>query len=965
MPEHIDNELNVKVRSLEKGEESRKPMERHPCRFLYLLSLALRCRSDSREPVLIHLKSAAEKRIFIFEMKVCFPSLQVNEEGPAYVILQDKAFTVEWIVSLLQVSIGLIEIIADNISPERLHDKFSSESIYSCVQTLVHCGSYYEYIDFLKYATTWMHARSLKQDSLPAPPMRNNCYETEIPLLFNGGIRAWLRNRLVSGRRDRAQRLFWSIAQVKRAAEAVPEGFIEKSLKKHRDAMAKRATPPPERLVKSLVKKFDDILDHLTFDNIGRLHEFSMSACWENSTNNGGAKGHLLYEFVRNGHTSNDELLEMQFHPKTGVSERRGFNVSLDMLSSELGDDELCRAKVHPICEPLKVRNITKGNAAPYAFAKGLQLDVHGFMRRMPQFALIGEPLTKDHIDWLIRKDREYCDATGKLISGDDYNQPRKFASGDFSAATDNVKIQLTRAFFERIISRLYHFSGLTRREFDVYRRVLYEHEIHYPTGYGDQLEPVLQQNGQLMGSVLSFFILCAINLCTYWEAVCPEVDDFRNLNVLVNGDDILFRTTQAKYDKWLATLPDTGLTPSPGKNFFHDRYCTVNSQLFSVNERRGNTIEYIPFYNVGMLLGQSKVARLSDEQDKPIQFLLPEILEGAHDKTQAKLRFMSYNAKALKEAAVDDDGFAINWFVPRELGGLGLSTDDDVVFINARDPIPNVSGKIISRLNQRQSKIAAYAKRYWMQPYKRALFKPAGEQVDLDKENREFRDHPDNHEYIRVLAHCPMPPFCREKPSMHHPPNWSMAPMNSCELENLSYKHHKLRLWRKAHDEWGKDLSELGSFKLSEYKFATDRGSHWWRQDMSCQTTDLDYNVDMAAAMISEYWGYMPDFEPATVNWRDDPVEDLTCECVERNPGPFASRCNEVLRTSETDSSMEIFSRADLAMKLITKHLSLIDGYLSDTERFARDCVVQYLNTRNLSTACHLIIQIDVLNIC
>jgi hypothetical protein len=512
----------------------------------------------------------------------------------------------EWAASALQVSIGMIEILADH--DEKFFVKHSTNTILSVVHTLLSVETYDQYIDLVKYSTTWMHARSLKQ-VLPERP--SWMVSDGVPLLFVGSIRKFLRRKILSLNR-KSQHLFWSFAQSKRCALVVPESFIGKSLVKHRNTMEKKATACGVAFLDSMRRKFENIVSRTPVDGpgeyrsicpkVGRrnlfrpakkeilpglplrscdaVHEYSTSACWEAPTNDGGAKGYLLYRSVVDGHTSNDELLKMDYHPRKGVMERRGFQTST--LPQLLGDnddnfDQLCQAKVYPVVEPLKIRNITKSNAWRYALAKGLQKDIHTYMKQFQQFALIGEPLRKDHIEWLTKQSPDGV-----------------FASGDFSAATDNIKIELTKLFFEIVIEQYLAGSKLKKADQDklanVFRRVLYEHEIHYPKCDGGELPSVIQQNGQLMGSVLSFPVLCAINVAAYWHAVEPNCRDFTKLKVMVNGDDILFRTTPELYQNWLSVIPEAGLFPSPGKNFFHKSYCTVNSQLFHVEENNNVT---------------------------------------------------------------------------------------------------------------------------------------------------------------------------------------------------------------------------------------------------------------------------------------------------------------------------------------------------------------------------------------
>jgi hypothetical protein len=426
-------------------------------------------------------------------------------------------------------------------------------------------------------------------------------------------------------------------------------------------------------------------------------------------------------------------------------------------------------------------------------------------MRNIKQFSLIGEPATKEHIQWMI----------SRSPSGG-------FASGDFSAATDNVKIQLTKLCFEKILLRLCAQNNVSGDEISTYREVLYEHMIHYPTDYGEvSLEPVLQKNGQLMGSVLSFFILCLINFCTYWHAVEPQVTRYQDLTVLINGDDILFRCTPQQYNNWLNNLPYAGLTPSPGKNFYSESYCTVNSLLFHVNDDR-KEVTYIPFYNVGMLIGQSKVAKVSDTGYKPIQYLFPEILEGSLNPLDSLKRYLYYNKKVLKECAVSDDGYALNYMLPRELGGIGINcpgvkyiTTDEWKSMSKDD----CTDSFYCIVNRRQMQFALHAHKYWTSPYVKPLFKPAGEAIDITARSF-YKDHPDMDYKIRLHADCPQLPEVRELITRVHRPNWNSSTLSSGEEEDVTYRHHKIYLNRKYQDKSSLPLELISNLRLKPYKY-------------------------------------------------------------------------------------------------------------------------------------------------
>jgi hypothetical protein len=670
--------------------------------------------------------------------------------------------------------------------------------------------TYQQYIDLLKYSLEWMHARSLKQVLPNTPLSYNDMYlgdSSQIipqPLLFLGGMRRFIRNRLVT-MSDKVQHLFWSFAQVKRCADVVDESFIVKSLYKHRAAMDKRSEGIDPIFKSQIAEKFVQIIKGLKLESYSQVHEYSTSACFEASSASGGGKLHLINDFVQKGYTSNDELLKMSFHPRSGVSERRGFlTMDLKVMIEECPLD-ICRAVVYPICEPLKVRNITKGNALPYAIAKGFQLDLHSHMRKMYQFDLIGRVLDITDIQELVRRSPDGI-----------------FASGDFSAATDNVKIELTKLFFELCLAYLEFNCDVSAEYIHILQNVLYEHMISYrPAKIGGECPlPVLQRNGQLMGSVLSFPVLCAINLAVYWISVEPDVIDIKDLNVKINGDDILFRTDQEKYETWLRNVPRAGLTPSPGKNFFHPKYCTVNSEMFSVH---GTTVREIPFYNVGMLLGQSKVAR-SGDKSKPVHCIHADAINGAFHPCRANARFLHYNAKRLKDSSTTPDGAALNYYLPRELGGLGMRVPN-MTYLTSKSYKRAVRSGVLKTLepftivNGCQRKIARHLLDRWTVPYLKRPCKPIGFEVDTGREGNNFQDIPNDDYHVLLDKWCPRLSYMRDKILPYSPINWKVNPMSSEDYTLLKFGFSGIRRFRGAKATVSN--SEFRDRAFTEYRVA------------------------------------------------------------------------------------------------------------------------------------------------
>jgi hypothetical protein len=621
-----------------------------------------------------------------------------------------------------------------------------------------------------------MHARSLKQEVLPkAPESWIRVFGQSTPLLFTGSIRRFLSNRIVSGNKPRNQHLFWSIAQVKRCASVVPDSFVQLSLEKHRAAMLKGSEKCSEGFLVDFDEKLERIVEKISFRGVTKVHDYSTNACFENGMAKGGAAMHLQRRLVREGFTSRDELLKMDFCPYKGVTERRGLETApLDHLLSMEDEVSKCRAKVYSICEPLKIRNITASNALPYAISKGMQHCMHSSLKALPAFRLIGSPLTVFVVDEFLSK----------------LDPAHSIASGDFSAATDNIKIELTKRVFERILLKMSTDRGIdaSGRLISYLRRVLYEHVVEYPRKSG--LLPAEQQNGQLMGSVLSFPILCIINLITYWISVEP-MKNLDELNVLVNGDDIMFGCNRKSYQDWLTLLPEAGLTPSPGKNFFHKKFGTVNSALFF--KKKNECAEYVPFFNAGMLLGQSKVARVEEGRFKPIHCLHQSVLHGALNPVRADSRFKFYNLDALNECSILDNGTRLNWYLPRSMGGLGMKLPEGSQFVSEYDYHIGrfKSGDVVVTNEQRK---IAYALRdlWYREDLTEPPFKPIGMPTDLDLENW-GSDIRKRIVYQAQLRGCPQLPYCEDVVEETHPPNWYMRCTGAVDSDVMQFDYSGL----------------------------------------------------------------------------------------------------------------------------------------------------------------------------
>jgi hypothetical protein len=501
--------------------------------------------------------------------------------------------------------------------------------------------------------------------------------------MFSGGVRRRLRQILL--RFDaRTVRFCYSLLQCKRCSDAVDESFVQQCLEKHRKTLSTPSGPVSDGLRERIrAKAIALISGWTTFKD--KLYEPSPSACWEVGRCAGGA---LAFIQDRYPECSNQLLTMFEEAPGLVVS-RYGWvcpphgdlwsDCEREELTGYSQVDELVvdqpfvsaskisvheplgrmTCRVAAVLEPFKVRTVTKGRALPYFMVHSVQKWMHTNLRRLPQFRLIGEPVTSAIIEKFMERRRP-----GEL-----------FVSGDYSAATDNLKLEVTKIIFEVILSRIEIDLGVSHPILETCRKVLYEHEIHYPKDSG--IDPTLQATGQLMGSPLSFPVLCLANAICYWLCLCPE-KKFNRLDLLVNGDDILFHCTRDEYSAWSEAIKEFGFVKSVGKNYANDRFAMINSELFDANfSKTGRCC--LPYFPAGLMMGRSKVrggmtTDLDSDEPEPIVPTLSNlelVLRGSSNPTLSLSRYMVWN-KEMVQLATESRR---NIFMPISRGGCGVKS--------------------------------------------------------------------------------------------------------------------------------------------------------------------------------------------------------------------------------------------------------------------------------------------------
>jgi hypothetical protein len=287
-------------------------------------------------------------------------------------------------------------------------------------------------------------------------------------------------------------------------------------------------------------------------------------------------------------------------------------------LESETGTNLFC--EVRGVLEPLKCRMISKGEALPYSLCKPIQEALFKILKKMPCFRLIGRTF----------------DPTMLYDLAKDAKPDHEWLSIDYKAATDNLSWYFSYQIMRRLL------VNFPSDIVELALKVLGPHVLSYPSPGGDRVDTWgVQTNGQLMGSILSFPILCLANLFVYLYVTKDEKGTLKSKlrRVLVNGDDMLYTGTPQTYLRHARISRAVGLELSVGKAYCHPRYANINStsvvydlgripfdpekfpdwryresRLYGKNTPSPIQINYL---NVGLLLNKHKVQGATDEDEE------------------------------------------------------------------------------------------------------------------------------------------------------------------------------------------------------------------------------------------------------------------------------------------------------------------------------------------------------------
>lgn len=531
-----------------------------------------------------------------------------------------------------------------------------------------------------------------------------------------GDLRRWMKARLNAKNRKNCH-LWFSWLQAKRACLPLTESIVQDTYREHNERLSS-----PDPVSRPGNDVFLKIKKNLTFTkvletvrkqfaaNFAERQDISsfnpsIGACSDKSWTRarGGQQGALISKvgLERLGYTSRNpdrmadigELIRMEYAPKgvSGGSIFRNLHVEVrlpfgDEIWKELNNtrestvagqtyiyadpkrsedpSRMLRAEIQAVLEPLKVRVISKGPAFEYYATKGVQKSLHRAVASLPCFKLIARPFCTTMLEDLVEASMTPQEKENKKM-----NKEKLWASVDYSAATDGLSAALGKYILDTLICDL---PMVVR---DNCNAVFGMHALYYPND-GHWIRGKDQSNGQLMGSPLSFPILCLANLAVYiltmeeegwmkeleenirkydiaaereryylehsammhrgtmialskerknlWSLMNTGLENLYS-RVLVNGDDMLYIGTKENWEKHIHVGGAVGLNLSVGKAYLHHEYANVNSVSCLRNlHRPGVTPWRVGFLNTGLFLGKHKV--LSKEDDGESRDLPREI---------------------------------------------------------------------------------------------------------------------------------------------------------------------------------------------------------------------------------------------------------------------------------------------------------------------------------------------------
>jgi hypothetical protein len=186
--------------------------------------------------------------------------------------------------------------------------------------------------------------------------------------------------------------------------------------------------------------------------------------------------------------------------------------------------------------------------------------------------------------------------------AGFSYVEGETLTSGDYKSATDNLSIEVAEAILDELLRTTVSVPGSMKAyAMSILRPVLYnlQHGI-------EEFSP---SRGQMMGSFLSFPLLCLQNRIAFLYAGDSVGIDNSDFPCLINGDDILFRSGPHFSEHWMNVVGQLSLEVEKTKTSVSPTYGSLNSTLC---KRFGAFYRVVATVRMGMLRESESLDTLS-----------------------------------------------------------------------------------------------------------------------------------------------------------------------------------------------------------------------------------------------------------------------------------------------------------------------------------------------------------------
>lgn len=343
--------------------------------------------------------------------------------------------------------------------------------------------------------------------------------------------------------------LFRKVVPVSALTKAQQADVVLRYIEKMTSPLPEPSAEFSRFVVETVEKEFSRGWDRAWF-NASDSFTLPVKSCLENRSGAGGARGYI-HGFLPGTSRFAD--------PRVWRNGIEMSSIQADYLDFVEPDESVRRrvklglsTKIMTIYTGGKNRTVSMFSARR-SFLKPLHTIMYDYLSKKP---------------WLLRGE-----ATSDRFSTFTRVEGEVLVSGDYESATDNLNLSVSQLILKTIRSR----------------------SVHVPTQVWDEAEACLvnvfqdgsvQRRGQLMGSLLSFPLLCLTNYIGLKWSIG------RSIPVRINGDDIVFRATPAEYEKWQREVVSAGLTLSKGKTLVTKTLFSLNSNFFL---SRRDRIEAVP----------------------------------------------------------------------------------------------------------------------------------------------------------------------------------------------------------------------------------------------------------------------------------------------------------------------------------------------------------------------------------